>query len=282
MYEKQWEFLENKFRANQLSHAYLLSGNNAKSIDSFVKDFVKFINCLNGKRQCVDCQNCKLLEKESFPDLLMLSSLKSESSLKDGVDKMEIDIAQVRESQNFLAFKPYCGNYKSVIIEDAERMNSEAQTCLLKTLEEPKGKTIVFLISTKPDMLLPTIFSRCQQIKFFTSQELNSFDAENEMLKEIIKVSKGDLAEKFAYAKNADLSGSNFNEMLLSLQKHFRQALISSIGAVGALSESSGNPASNSVSKIKKIIRLIERVSYQVNTTNANPKLALEVLLMEM
>src|SRR5439155_12638026 len=113
------------------------------------------------------CQNCLAIEKGSYPDLLFIKSSNSQSSIKDEVDKMEIDVAQVREAQNFLSYKSYYGGFKAVIVDDADRMNQEAQSCFLKTLEEPKGKTIIILNSSKPQILLQTITSRSQEIKFF-------------------------------------------------------------------------------------------------------------------
>ena len=94
-----------------------------------------------------------------FPDLKIVYEKK--------VNKTEIDISQIREVQNFLSYKSYNGGFKIVIVDGAQLMNTEAQNCLLKTLEEPKGDTILFLVTSKPDVLLPTIFSRCQTMKFF-------------------------------------------------------------------------------------------------------------------
>ena len=54
------------------------------------------------------------------------------------------------------------GSYKIVCINYAETMNNNAANALLKTLEEPPQKSILFLISHRADVLLPTIKSRCQ------------------------------------------------------------------------------------------------------------------------
>ena len=87
-------------------------------------------------------------------------------------------------------------------------MNQEAQNCFLKTLEEPKGKTLLFLISSKPDMLLPTIFSRCQTMKFFKPKDLpensEKSEKEQEILKDLLPVINSNFAEKFKYVKSID------------------------------------------------------------------------------
>ncbi len=62
--------------------------------------------------------------------------------------------------------KPMLNNGKVFVIEEAELMNPAAQNALLKTLEEPYGKTLLILLSDQPDSLLQTIRSRCQVVRF--------------------------------------------------------------------------------------------------------------------
>ena len=155
-HQKQWEFLKNKFEANQLSHSYIFSGPKEADILAFAKEFVKSLNCLKPnikQKTCRECQNCILIERGSFPDLLAVKSENSESSIENKKDMMEIDIGQIRQVNNFLSYKSYYGGWKSVIIENAERMNAQAQQSFLKTLEEPKGKTLIILASSKSETL---------------------------------------------------------------------------------------------------------------------------------
>ncbi len=293
-YQKQWDFLKRKFESNQLSHSYLLSGRNAGSIKFFSKEFIKYIyyaspnfngrgNQEKGEASCGSCQNCKMIERENLPDLLIIKSSNSTSSLKDGVDKIEIDISQIREAQNFLNYKPYYGNYKTIIIENAERMNQEAQSCFLKSLEEPKGKTIIFLISSKPDLLLPTIVSRCQEIKFFYTSKYEITKDEEKIFKNLQNVIGTDLAEKFQYAKLADLSGENFNKILNILQKYFRSLLLAKIEKNTSLKIHPNDLDDKySIRRLKTILELTDKISRQSDTTNLNNKLALEIILMEI
>ena len=120
-------FLKKKFEAGQLSHAYLFTGEEGIGKKLFAKEFAEFVGC-------------------KFPDLMILSG----ANKKDPVfgDGGEIKVSQIREVQNFLSYKSYNGGYKIVIVDGAEKMNAEAQNCFLKTLEEPKGQTILFLISS--------------------------------------------------------------------------------------------------------------------------------------
>lgn len=290
-YQKQWNFLKNKFEAGQLGHAYLLSGLEQTGKEFFAKEFIKFINCLSqridgrqffemDKKLCGECQNCKMIEKGVFPDLLIIKSKNSESSIKNEKDMMNVEVDQIREAQNFLSYKSYYSGFKTVIIDNAERMTFEAQNCFLKNLEEPRGKTIIFLISSKLDMLLPTITSRCQEIKFFQVKKYEFSKDEQEILQDLLAVLKSDLAVKFQYAKKINLEEGSLNKILEILQRHLRNLLLSKIGVV-----SGGQTVENgdfSIKQLEKAIKLIDKINHQSNIANINNKLALEVLLMEL
>lgn len=272
-HQKQWDFLRKKFELEKLSHAYLFVGEGQLGKKKLAKEFVKFINCQNRESApCQKCFSCQAIEKGTFPDFKIITKKE---------DKSEIEILQIREALNFLSYKSYYGSFKVVLIDDAEKMNQEAQSCFLKTLEEPKGKTILFLITSKPDMLLPTISSRCQTLKFFRPKDFQpdseKLAKEQIILSELLKVINADFSEKFKYIKSIDFEKQKIGDTLEVLQKYFRQLLLAKIG-VGKTKESDNYP----VSKIKKVINLIETINRQTSLTNASPKLALEILLMEM
>ena len=295
----QWVFLKNKFEAGQLGHAYLLSGSVGTEKFKFAKKFVKLINCLNNshlnhrspffhtceKMETSEsshlCQNCKMVEKESFPDLIVIRSADSESSIKNKKDMMAIEIDQMREVQNFLSYKSYYGGYKSVIIENAERMTIEAQHCFLKSLEEPKGNTIIFLLAAKTDLLLPTIVSRCQEIKFLPKSRCEFSTEEQKILKDFLNVAESDLATKFQYAKKANLEEGELSKMLEIFLRYLRDLLLFKIGVTKTM-EQSHFLNHYSIDKLKNIIKRIENINHQLTTTNVNPRLALEVVLMEL
>ena len=286
-YEKQFTFLKGKFEYGNLGHAYLFSGPDEVGKNLFAKDFVKLISKVIARSDIaieliskVIARSDIAIEKEQFPDLLIVQSINSKSSIENEKDMMEISVEQVREVQNFLSFKSYYGGYKAVIIHNAERMTLEAQNCFLKSLEEPKGQTLIILISSNAQMLLPTIFSRCQEIKFISAYNNQLSVQENTAMKGIQRVVNADLAEKFIFAKQADLTGNNFKNMLELLQKYFRNLMLYNIGVIEKFPVVEGKTFTTG--QVKKIIRLIETINFQTTVTNANPKLALEVLLMEI
>ena len=266
-HQKQWNFLKRKYETGQLSHAYLFVGANGIGKKLFEKDFAGFIGY-------------------KFPDLMVVAaSPEGEASLAPKGRETEIPIAKIREVQNFLAYKSYNGGFKIVIIDNAHLMNHEAQSCFLKTLEEPKGETVLFLISSKPDMLLPTIFSRCQTVKFFKPKNLpeNSEKSvkEQELLKGLLAVVGTNFADKFKYVKLIDFEKQDAGEIVEVLQKYLRHLLMVKIGAEQSDPKDVGF-LKYSFTEIKKAINVSEDISSKLLFTNANQKLALEILLMEI
>ncbi len=90
-----------------------------------------------------------------FPD--------SPDTLKISPDT-SIGIGEVRQIQFFLSRKPIQSDHNTVVIADAHLLTLPAQHALLKTLEEPPPGALIYLVTTQPDSLLPTILSRVQII----------------------------------------------------------------------------------------------------------------------
>ena len=117
--------------------------------------------------------------------------------------KDEIHIADVRELKNFIHLTPF-GKYKIAIINDAHNLGRDASNALLKILEEPPGKSILFLISHLPKMLLPTVVSRCQLMRFKPLKEQDIF---NHLVGSGGKIKK-DVAETCSKLSNGSLGSA--------------------------------------------------------------------------
>ncbi len=98
-----------------------------------------------------------------------------------------IKVDDVREVLSEVGLKPFEAHMKGIIIEPAEHLGNESANALLKTLEEPPSSTVIVLISHRPKLLLPTIVSRCQLIRFsedeagrFPGQGINALHPERE------------------------------------------------------------------------------------------------------
>ncbi|MBU2544877.1 hypothetical protein KKC65_00265 [Patescibacteria group bacterium] len=174
-------------------------------------------------------------------------------------------IAQVRELIQKLSFKPYSAEHKVAVISQAHLMTREAQNCFLKFLEEPTDKTLLILVTEYPSTLLPTILSRVQKIRFFPLKGFKIDDSE-EIVSDLVKLKESDLAYKFQYAKKitAKDSTADIKEILNTWLRCFRTQLIS-----------------DNTSKTKEILKQIQSTQQLLSTTNTNPKLALEILLLK-
>ncbi len=145
------DFFDKVIAAGNLSHAYCLVGPDKA-----------------GKRTVAEHLSAKIfgVEPEKLklqPDLMFVRQEMDEKTAKT---KKNIDVDQIRDLCLFLSRRSFLDGYKIAIIDEAEKMNVNSSNVLLKTLEEPKGKTILFLIA-KDEMTLPrTIKSRCQTIYF--------------------------------------------------------------------------------------------------------------------
>ncbi|OWK27238.1 MAG: hypothetical protein US76_02905 [Parcubacteria group bacterium GW2011_GWA2_38_13b] len=160
------QYLSRSAALKNLSHAYLFSGPASLGKMTLAMEFAKFLQCpntKNGKQQfayCGRCKDCYDMDRKSHPDFTIFPPFASEET--------EIKIGQIRNLIKIFSFKNYSAPYKIAIIDNADQMTNEAANALLKTLEEPSDNSILILIASHPETLLPTIVSRCQQIKFFS------------------------------------------------------------------------------------------------------------------
>jgi DNA polymerase III subunit delta' len=82
------------------------------------------------------------------------------------LNRTEVLIEQVRDLIARMGVRPMRGNWRVVIVDDAETLNLPTQNALLKTLEEPPGHTIIFLVTDSERALLDTVRSRMRPVRF--------------------------------------------------------------------------------------------------------------------
>jgi len=282
-----WQFLKKTKEMGKLAHAYLFIGQEKLGKKTLAKEWVSL-----------------LLENKniySSPDVILLEGNYS-----------EIKIGQIRDLIWQLSLKPLEAPLKIAIIDNAHLMNQEAQTCLLKTLEEPKGKSLLVLITHQPASLLPTIISRSQIIKFkpvekeeikkyLLKQGLSEKEAEEitqialgrpglaieflrdkqkrndfyQKIKEIKNLSNASLAVRFQYIKNLNQELTDLLNILDVWLIYFRTILMQQIN-----SQESGSLNQSSLKKLKNLLEKIQETKSLISTTNVNPQLALENLML--
>jgi DNA polymerase-3 subunit delta' len=121
------------------------------------------MNCLAPKKgtdieldACGVCAACKRIQRGVHPDVLVV----------EPGDNGSIKIEQVRDIVDRAAYRPFEGRRRVVIIDEADALVGAAQNALLKTLEEPPPSSVFFLVTSRPDVLLPTVRSRCPVLRF--------------------------------------------------------------------------------------------------------------------
>lgn len=112
-----------------------------------------------------------------------------------------IGIEIVRKFQQSLLLKPFQGQTKSIVLENAQNLTMEAQNAMLKLLEEPPVSTYIFLSSTTDQHFLPTILSRCQIIHLSEDEKALTTDETRQLGQEIDIMRSGTISEKLALAE---------------------------------------------------------------------------------
>ena len=146
------------------------------------------ILCLSLPKPCHICSSCIKFDSNNHPDFLWL----------DSEDGKSIKIDQVRYLQEKIAEKPILSNNKVYIINNSDLMTTEAQNCLLKTLEEPPEYATIILILSNENKLLNTIKSRCTKIIFhnLTNEDLEKYAKDNgiSINNELLSIAEGSIA----------------------------------------------------------------------------------------
>ena len=153
--EKIQELLKNAIKNSKTSHSYLFIGTEGIGKKLIAQEFSKALLCLGDPKYCNTCKSCIEFDSQNNPDFNIIEP-----------DGNSIKIEQIREIQRKVAEKPIISSKKIYIINDSDKMTTEAQNCLLKTLEEPPEYITIILIGTNENAFLSTIKSRCTIIHF--------------------------------------------------------------------------------------------------------------------
>ena len=200
--ESKKKILLNTVRENRVGHSYIFSGTAGIGKKQFALEFSKLINCEMGtedrKYDC-SCLPCSKIEKNIHPDVNVLE-YKEEKIIK--IDHIRKDL----EERIYLS--PFESRYKIFIVDNAERMNFNAQNAFLKTLEEPPKFSVIILVTDSINFIAPTIRSRCQIINFnplpdsiIAEKLLEAGKLEKEDIPVASKLANGSLGQAFKIDK---------------------------------------------------------------------------------
>ena len=160
--------------AERVPNALLFAGTEGVGKRMFALELARAFLCRNvtDKAPCGECPACKRAGQFEFP------KADDKDAHKKVIFSNHADVGTVVPYNRFILveairdlekeayFRPYEGNARFFLIDDADKMNDASANALLKTLEEPATTSHIILISSRPDALLPTIRSRCQTVRF--------------------------------------------------------------------------------------------------------------------
>ena len=148
-------------------HAIVISGPAGVGKTTLALDLAAGLLCdapEPSDRPCRTCRGCGLVERGNHADLHRLAPSGPGNQIRIG-DRSEPEPGTIRRLIADLALLPVEGGARVALIEEAERMNEEAQSALLKTLEEPPAGVTIILCADREDALLPTVRSRCVRLR---------------------------------------------------------------------------------------------------------------------
>ena len=294
--EKKVDILRQIIKSNNIPHAMIFSGPEMIGKKKIAIEFIKNIFC---EELCGECYFCKSIEYN--PDINIISPV-------DG----NIEIEEIRKAKERLSLKPYYNKIKALIIDDSHLMKSDAQNALLKMLEEPKGDTLIIFITPFREMLLKTIRSRAQEIKFSLvgneeiekylislgasskkakeislissgqiGKAINFFEDKSKMdffnksIEDIIFLSRSNISQRFQYAEKLKDDKIKMIETLDIWERFLRREILLKVFNY----KSSVN---YSLQKTKELIDELEKIKYIIESSNINKRIAFESLLIKL
>ena len=137
----------------KVSHAYILNGPDLSGKMMIAEAFARALLCEKQDPDgCGECKSCRQSDDRNNPDIIYVKHDKPNT----------ISVDDIRtQLNNDIVIKPYSNQYKIYIVDEAEKMNQQAQNALLKTIEEPPAYAVIMLLTTNADSFLQTIRSRC-------------------------------------------------------------------------------------------------------------------------
>jgi len=308
------EVFRRSLRTGKTAHSYLFEGISGCGRKKTALALIQALFCsVLPDNACGECPSCRKVAGGNHGDIHFIEPLP---------DKRDISIDQLRAMQRELSLRPYEAPRKACIIEPAERMSINAANSLLKTLEEPPGNALIILLTENAGMLLPTIRSRCQLIRFShlspehiqtllersgilagtaallahmaggSMQQAYGLDNESLTARREVVLTALDQMDidriGTVFDSAEELSGNRDEtiEMLDMMISFFRDAVHLAAGSSDILNRNV-RPAIESISKRRSFPRNLELLNNIYETRravqrNANPKLALDHLFMNI
>ena len=234
----------------------------------------------NGAEACGKCADCRMYQSGEHPDIFRLET-KGRSST--------IPVAEIRTLKEKINLRPYQASRKVFIIDEAERLRTEAANAFLKTLEEPPHNAVLILAAPSVNVLLPTVVSRCKVFRGLTlgANKAGGDEATGQLIEEFFAAVSAEKEQGFTEPA-LKLERPQLENFLENLALVLRDMLVAEISSdqggylsafekdklelfSGLFSRESLEPAVFHVLEIKNAVK-----------SNVNTKLALDLLFREI
>ncbi len=238
--------LQNAITMDKVSHAYIINGPDKSGKMMLAEAFAQTLQCEkleetiaaagggSAVEPCMECHSCKQAIGRNQPDIIYVKHEKPNT----------ISVDDIRTQLNHdIVIKPYSSKYKIYIVDEAEKMNVQAQNALLKTIEEPPAYAVIILLTTNADTFLPTILSRCvtlhikavadEKIKKFLMSKYQVPDYQADIC---VAFAQGNVGKAIQLASSEDFNG--LKASVLQLMKRLKDIDLYEMGeAVKQISE---------------------------------------------
>ena len=178
--------------SDRLPGALLFTGEEGIGKKLFALEVARALNCRSPKDQeaCGVCSSCTRIFRLNYPQRDDADEW-TQIIWTDHPDvglvvapRRVLRVEQMRQIEKEANFRPFEGKARVFLIDEADKLNDASANALLKVLEEPPRTSHLILITARPAMLLPTILSRCQMIRFspLTPAEIESYLIKNNLV----------------------------------------------------------------------------------------------------
>ena len=311
-HDRQLAYLNSCRTRGTLPHAYLFHGPEHVGKLSVALTLAQSFFCLEAQKNdirsvCGTCSSCRAIAEFRHRSVFFLDTTHTLVSKKE--TRKEIPIEDIRELKRILSFAPQGDQWRLAIINEADKMSEEAANAFLKLLEEPGSNTLIILVSPHKDFLLPTIVSRVQAISFFTVPDkdikimLVKNGIEPEMQEEFLALAGGRPGVLIRLLGNPAFASEQkklFNTIQVAVRNRDMVSLLRVSEQISQdpvlrdqgiscvigdfrkeLMNASSNSSFDEIDKIAKKIKQIDHIAELIDSTNVNPRLAMDVMFLE-